>query len=156
DLTVKDDDLVVATHGRSFWVLDDLASLRQMADLKPLTVPYLFVPKDAVRGGGGRGGFGGGGAAGQNVEYGQNPPAGIIVDYWLPTKANDLELQVLDKDGTVVGSVSGLTADPGLHRVSVRSLSYPGYKSFPGMVLWAGRGGQIPAPPGAYTVRLTA
>ena len=77
DLVVKNNDLVVATHGRSFWVLDDIAALEQYKDSIPQEEAHLFTPADAnhtVF----RGSFF---APSGNV--GKNPPAGAIIDYWL-------------------------------------------------------------------------
>ncbi|MGC1373006.1 MAG: hypothetical protein WA824_12790, partial [Candidatus Sulfotelmatobacter sp.] len=79
DLVVKNDDLVVATHGRSFWILDDITPLEQYSDSIPQEEAHLFTPADAnhtVF----RGSFF---AASGNV--GKNPPAGAIIDYWLKT-----------------------------------------------------------------------
>ncbi len=79
DLVVKNDDLVVATHGRSFWILDDITPLEQYTDSIPQEEAHLFTPADAnhtVF----RGGFF---APSGNV--GKNPPAGAIIDYWLKT-----------------------------------------------------------------------
>ena len=67
DLIVKNDDLVVATHGRSFWILDDLTPLHQLTDTVAQADVYLFKPRATYRleggGGFGGGGFGGFGAA---------------------------------------------------------------------------------------------
>jgi photosystem II stability/assembly factor-like uncharacterized protein len=75
DLVIKNSDLVVATHGRSFWVLDDISPLEQYDDSIPQRETHLFSPSKAnhtvFRGGGG------------NV--GKNPPAGAVIDYWLKT-----------------------------------------------------------------------
>ncbi len=79
DLVVKNDDLVVATHGRSFWILDDITPLEQYSDSIPQEEAHLFTPADAnhtVF----RGSFF---AASGNV--GKNPPAGAVIDYWLKT-----------------------------------------------------------------------
>ncbi len=75
DLVIKNSDLVVATHGRSFWVLDDIAPLEQYQDSIPQQDAYLFTP-DAAN----HTVFHGGGLSG-NV--GKNPPAGVAIDYWL-------------------------------------------------------------------------
>ncbi len=79
DLVVKNDDLVVATHGRSFWVLDDITPLEQYEDSIPQQEAHLFTPAAASHTVF-RGGFF---AATGNV--GKNPPAGAIIDYWLKT-----------------------------------------------------------------------
>jgi photosystem II stability/assembly factor-like uncharacterized protein len=79
DLVVKNKDLVVATHGRSFWVLDDITPLEQYSDSIPQEEAHLFTPAPAnhtVF----RGSFFGGGA-----HTGKNPPAGAVIDYWLKT-----------------------------------------------------------------------
>jgi photosystem II stability/assembly factor-like uncharacterized protein len=79
DLVVKNRDLVVATHGRSFWVLDDIAALEQYSDSVAQETAHLFTPaptNHTVF----RGGFFGGGG-----NTGKNPPAGAVIDYWLKT-----------------------------------------------------------------------
>ncbi len=79
DLVVKNNDLVVATHGRSFWVLDDITPLEQYSDAVAQETAHLFAPAAAnhtVF----RGSFFGGGP-----NTGKNPPAGAIIDYWLKT-----------------------------------------------------------------------
>lgn len=81
DLAVHDNDLVAATHGRAFWVLDDLSPLQQH---KPETANedvHLYAPSPAVRAQFG-GGFGGGGGVGN---AGQNPPSGAVIYYSLKT-----------------------------------------------------------------------
>ncbi len=79
DLVVKNNDLVVATHGRSFWVLDDISPLEQYEDSIPLQEAHLFTPAEANHTAF-RGSFF---APSGNV--GKNPPAGAIIDYWLKT-----------------------------------------------------------------------
>src|SRR5439155_653974 len=73
DLAVKEGDLVAATHGRSFWILDDISPLRQLARAIPRESVHLFKPRDAYRVDWG-GGFGGGGSDAHPV--GKNPPSG--------------------------------------------------------------------------------
>ena len=79
DLIVKNDDLVVATHGRAFWVLDDISPLRQYNDSIPQQDAHLFTPSVTSRMLLEGSPFGGGGAVGKN------PPAGALVYYWLKT-----------------------------------------------------------------------
>jgi photosystem II stability/assembly factor-like uncharacterized protein len=82
DLVVKNNDLVVATHGRSFWVLDDITPLEQYADSIPQEEAHLFTPAAAnhtVF----RGSFFA--ALGLGGSVGKNPPAGAVIDYWLKT-----------------------------------------------------------------------
>ena len=79
DLIVKNDDLAVATHGRSFWVLDDLSPLRQWNDSLKENEVHLFAPADANHTAFPGFFFGGGHA-------GQNPPPGAVIDYYLKTE----------------------------------------------------------------------
>jgi photosystem II stability/assembly factor-like uncharacterized protein len=79
DLVIKNNDLVLATHGRSFWILDNITPLEQYADSIPQQDAHLFTPAAASHTLF-RGGFFG---AGPNT--GKNPPAGAIIDYWLKT-----------------------------------------------------------------------
>ena len=119
DLRVHENDLVVATHGRSFWALDDIASLRQMHDSVTAKRLHLFQPSPAYRFGGGHGG-GRGGA-------GENPYDGVLVDYWVGTPAADkLTLQFLDPRGTVVRSFASAEPPKGdsVARAPTDSLAY--------------------------------
>jgi photosystem II stability/assembly factor-like uncharacterized protein len=101
DLTVKEGDLVAATEGRGFWVLDDLEPLRELAaDPKLGAAPvHLFTPRPAYR----VGGFGGDGG---DSEDGPNPSTGAVIDYYLrdePTAGQPpLEIEILDREGNVV------------------------------------------------------
>jgi photosystem II stability/assembly factor-like uncharacterized protein len=79
DLVIKNTDLVVATHGRSFWVLDDITPLEQYEDSIPQQEAHLFTPT-AANHSVFRGSFF---AASGNV--GKNPPAGAVINYWLKT-----------------------------------------------------------------------
>ena len=79
DLIVKNDDLAVATHGRSFWVLDDLSPVRQWNDSLKNDDVHLFTPAGANHTTFSGSFFGGGGA-------GQNPPAGAVIYYFLKTE----------------------------------------------------------------------
>ncbi len=103
DLLIKGDDLVVATHGRSFWILDDVAPLREIAAQAGEKPAMLFKPADAWRV--------------RSMEYtdtplppdepmGENPPNGAIIDYDLPTNGQDVTLEVLGQDGTVLRKYS--------------------------------------------------
>ncbi|MBV9072364.1 MAG: hypothetical protein JOZ10_01935 [Acidobacteria bacterium] len=83
DLAVTDRDLVVATHGRAFWVLDDITPLREYQDSQSNEDTHLFKPSVAYRF------FGGGGIPGlRGGTAGQNPPAGAIIYYSLKTAVN--------------------------------------------------------------------
>ncbi len=104
DLAVKNDDLVVATQGRAFWILDDLSPLRGWNEVVSRSAAHLFAPRPTAR---------------LDVEkpseedqlprpVGQNAPAGVVVSYWLKDKPKDKEkvtLEFLDGD-TVIRSLT--------------------------------------------------
>jgi photosystem II stability/assembly factor-like uncharacterized protein len=103
DLAIKDGDLIAATHGRSFWIMDDISPLRQIADSMLAGPAHLYRPKDALRLD-----WGGGGGFGDNAAhpYGHNPPSGALVYYWLKDANQDVTIDVLDATGQVVRSFS--------------------------------------------------
>ena len=104
DLTIHGADLIAATHGRAMWVLDNIGPLRAMADSVRNSAVHLFAPDTAIR-------FSGGSALTQSA--GENPPAGVIIDYWLkaPGKSSDTaKLEFLDGRGKVIRSFSGSPA----------------------------------------------
>jgi photosystem II stability/assembly factor-like uncharacterized protein len=95
DLLVHGDDLVVATHGRAFWSLDDITPLRQINDQVVAADAFLYKPEIAyrVRRNGGLGLTDGGPAA-------QNPPDGAVIDYYLKTApTSEITLDILDAQG---------------------------------------------------------
>ena len=99
DLCVHDADLIVATHGRGFWVLDDVSPLRQVATAAP-TVVTLFKPAPAVRI---RASTYTDTPLPPDEPTGENPPAGAIIDYVLPAAApGQVALEILDAHGKVV------------------------------------------------------
>jgi hypothetical protein len=157
DLAVRDHDLVAATHGRSFWVLDDLTPLHQLSTEVARAGRHLFRPRDAwrVRGGGGFGG--------RPVGVGQNPPNGAVVRFYLrAVPDSEVRLQFLDARDSLIRTFSTRPAVPGdslpvaagMNRF-VWNLRYPDASRFPGLIFWGG-GTQGPvAPPGRYKARLT-
>ncbi|MHB8653183.1 MAG: WD40/YVTN/BNR-like repeat-containing protein [Terriglobia bacterium] len=100
DLWIHDDDLIVATHGRSFWILDDLTPLRQITEGVAKSETYLFKPEPAYRI--------------QRDTYtdtplppdeptGQNPPDGAVLNYYLAAPASGpVTLEILDSTGRLV------------------------------------------------------
>jgi len=99
DLLIKDNDLIVATHGRSFWILDDISPLRQLADLKP-DAPFLFKPGNAYRV---RRSTNPDTPLPVDEPAGENPPDGAVIDYMLPQGASGaVILEILDSAGKVV------------------------------------------------------
>ncbi len=153
DLIVERDELVIATHGRSFWVLDNVAPLRQASPTVLAAKSYLFTPAVGLR---------------------SSP--GVTLSWRFAEKPKRATLAILDSVGTVLREFTGDTAAPsaagpgggrrrgtasefplaaGLTRFMF-DLRATGIESFPGMILW-GAGTAGPAlPPGRDTVRLTA
>jgi photosystem II stability/assembly factor-like uncharacterized protein len=133
DLVVEQRDLVIATHGRSFWVLDDIEPIRQLTSEVKAARAHLFTPASAVR---------------------RVYPARI--DYYLAEPASSLKLEILDAADNVIRTLSQVgMAAAGAHRV-IWDLHYTGATVFPGMVLRSANPQQGPwASPGKYQVRLT-
>ncbi len=109
DLTVKDGDLVVATQGRSFWILDDLTPLRQWKDDVAQASVYLFPPRPTVRTQ-----IEKRGEDSTPVPAGENMPAGALLYYWLKDKPKDgeiVKLEIFDGD-KMLRSVSSEKKEP--------------------------------------------
>ncbi|HEU4990773.1 MAG TPA: glycosyl hydrolase [Gemmatimonadaceae bacterium] len=185
DLTFKNGDLIAATHGRGFYIMDNVSSLEQMSDKVMASEAYLFKPQDQVREVGGRGGFGGfarGGRGGDPTRAvhptGENPPSGIVVQYWLKAPAKTVTLDFVDAKGTLIhrystspalqpeenqggrgrfggGRVQRPSNKTGVNTFTGWDMRYPDAHGFNGMVLWAAGTTGPEAPPGTYTVRLS-
>jgi photosystem II stability/assembly factor-like uncharacterized protein len=167
DLVIEGDDLVIGTHGRAFYILDDITPLRQLSTGVLSTGAHLFTPHSVIR----------------SVNR-----AGI--DYWLAKDADTVTIDILDSNGTVVRSYVGSPEEDkkgrggrggaggegddegggggrgGAVRPPARKaggnrftwdLRYPGAKTFEGMIFWGAQAEAGPtATPGQYQVRLTA
>jgi photosystem II stability/assembly factor-like uncharacterized protein len=171
DISVRDDDLAIATHGRAFWILDDVTPLRQLA-ANPSPGARLFAPRDAVRT---RPYNDEAESSPPEVPMGENPPYGAPIDYVVPAgERGSVGLVIADASGRIVRAWSSTdavtTTDPG-------TVDYPAYwlvpatrpAAEPGMhrFVWdlhaasnatgrRRRGGAGPyVPPGRYTVHLT-
>jgi len=108
DLVIKGDDLVAGTHGRGFWILDDITPLRQLPDVTLSDGPHLFTPQEALRV---RWNMNTDTPLPPDEPAGQNPPDGAILHYWLSAEARrTVTLEVLDGAGDVVRRYS--TEDP--------------------------------------------
>jgi len=183
DLAFHDNDLIVATHGRGFWVLDDISALRQASSDVVSSDAFLFKPADAV-------------LIPQNTDNGtptqkdepeaDNPPNGAIIDYYLKTAATGpVTIEILNAGGTVVRRYSSSDPAPAIDvntlavNLAWSRLPEP-LSSAAGMHRWVwdfrpdppaggrgrggrgaggaggGRGGPPPVATGAYSVRLTA
>ncbi len=159
DLVVEDNELVVASHGRGFWVLDNVGPLRQVTPQKLASGAQLFEPPVGVRSG----------------------PA-VAISWWLGEKPGRAKLEIVDSTGAVLRTFVPDTSKPdsaksdsarrapqrrgrnaatflplsaGLNHIDW-DLRTEGYATFPGMILWGARARGPAVPPGRYTVRLVA
>ena len=96
DLIIKDDDIAVGTHGRGFWILDNITPLRQMSDA---VYTHLFTPQTAMRV---RWNLNTDTPLPPDEPAGENPPDGAMIDYYLDKPAKDVELEVRDGKGNLV------------------------------------------------------
>jgi photosystem II stability/assembly factor-like uncharacterized protein len=166
DLIVEDHDLAIATHGRGFYILDDIGPIRQYGPpVASAADVYLFKPADAIR-----------------------STSGATIRYWVKQPLQNLKIEIVDKQGTVVQSFDGTpggggraggggagggrgqgrgggrggfggpavaSMGAGLNSVAW-NLRYPDATRFDNMILWGGNVTGPAAPPGTYEVRLTA
>ena len=107
DLVVKDDDLVVGTHGRSIWILDDLTPLREWSKSVEAKTAHLFTARPATR-------WRYDGPVSSQVKGpGQNPPVGAVLHYWLKDEPkDDVVLEILDEKGGLVRKLSSRKVEP--------------------------------------------
>ena len=164
DLAVKNNDLIAATHGRSFWILDDLTPLQQLTPEVAQAPRHLYKPRDVwrLRGGGGFGGGGGGGGEGGQRQVGTNPPNGAVVFYYLrQAPDSEVTLEFLDARDSLIRRFSSrpreaadsLRVATGMNRF-VWNLRYPNATTFQGLIMWAGNVQGPVAPPGTYKARI--
>ena len=110
DIALKGDEIVVATYGRGFWALDDYSLLRQLTPAMNREGAHLFKPGDAVRL---RRNVGQDTPFPPEVPHAQNPPDGVIIDYWLAkAPAKEITLDVLDASGAIVRHMSSVAVPP--------------------------------------------
>ncbi len=160
DLTIKQNDLVVATQGRSIYVLDDLSVLQQMDPSIASKELHVFGVNPAYRmqGGGSAASFG---ATNRNV--GVNPPAGAIINFYSPnvTDTTKAAVTILDAQKKVIRTYSTDAKEPAAKMDVVKGMNqfvwnmqYPEAERIEGMILWNGVPGAVLAPPGTYYARV--
>jgi photosystem II stability/assembly factor-like uncharacterized protein len=157
DLEVRHGDLIAATEGRAFWILDDLGPIRQHADSVVSAAAHVYTPRAAIHGQ--SGGFG------NPTNAGRNPPAGATVYYRLataPDSAATVTVEFLDVRGTVIRTLSNkegtgsarLAPKAGINRVTW-DLRRAAPTQLPGVLLFGApgnAGARVTA--GNYQVRL--
>ena len=165
DLAVRDNDLIAATHGRSFWMIDDLTPLHQLTEEMVKNDFYLYKPDITYR----TQQSSGWSKPDMRLE-GENHPNGVIVNYYIKDKkeTDTIALEILDAKGALIqkynttskvdkqdpSATKPLTVITGGNRF-IWDLRYPGFKSFEGMVLYSSPNVGPKAIPGTYRVRLT-
>lgn len=170
DLAIKGDDLIAATQGRGYWILDDIAIVRQLDDQSLDDAPQLFEPAATYRLAQG--------STKNPVHMGQNPPAGVRLRYWLPeglAEDAELSLSIFDAQGDLIrrferkpklsvgekdnADIWGddervLSAEAGMNEW-VWNLDYPAAGRFKGLVLWNDDLDGPRAVPGNYRAELS-
>ncbi|MFZ0211878.1 MAG: hypothetical protein WBE20_11270 [Candidatus Acidiferrales bacterium] len=125
DLWIHDDDLIVATHGRSFWVLDDITPLRQLSDAVAKSDGYLFKPAPAYRY---RRDTNTDTPLPPEVPAGQNPPDGAIIDYYLGSAApQKVAIGIYDHANKLVRFYSSADRMPFTEEELRKTLAVPTY-----------------------------
>ena len=157
DLAIKDNNLIAATQGRSFWVIDDLTVLHQLSPAIEQQAFHLYKPMAAYRMGGGRGQT--------SKTQGTNHPGGVLVHYFVEDTAQSDTIRISFKEinGQLIktysthhdkeANESKLNVKPGLNQFSW-DMRYQGAKTFPGMILWSAATSGPKAIPGKYQVEL--
>ena len=180
DLVIKDDDLVIGTHGRGFWILDDITPLRQLNTTTAMAPAVLYKPQQAIRV---RWNMNPDTPIPQEEAAGQNPPDGAIIDYYLKEKStSEVTLEIFDASGRSVRKYSSndkpytipdvniplywirpqqiLSAEAGSHRF-LWDLHYKPLEETPSYPIAAVYMNTAPEPsspwaaPGSYTVKLS-
>jgi hypothetical protein len=156
DLTLKNKNLIAATQGRSFWIIDDLTPLHQLnKDIEKSTF-FLYNPLPSYR----IGGY-------QNKEIktsGRNHPGGVLINFYLknePDTTTSIQLKIMDTKDQMIHEFSNQAKDKkdqlslkkGFNQFSW-NMRYPDAEGFDGLIMWAaGTQGPV-ALPGSYKVRL--
>jgi hypothetical protein len=156
DLAVKNDNLIAATHGRSFWLIDDLTPFHQINSAIAANEVILYKPMTTYR-------MSGSNRRDANIE-GQNHPNGVMIHYFIKKydEKTEVKIDILESNGDTIRTFSNkakekanlLTSKNGGDRF-VWDMRYTGYKTFPGMVFYGSPNQGPKAIPGKYQVRLT-
>lgn len=150
DLAIKNTDLIVATQGRSFWILDDLNVIREELNEQNSDGLRLYSIKETV---------GVGGASRADLTRGSNHPSGVVLYFDLPNDTSGTTLKFMDAKGDVIRAFSTkdddnkLTVEEGINKF-VWDTRYPKADDFDGLLMWWGTLSGPKAPPGEYTVRV--
>lgn len=179
DLVIKDDDIVAGTHGRGFWILDNITPLRQINNQTINQSVILYKPQTTYRV---RWNMNTDTPIPQEEPAGQNPPDGAMIDYYLKENAKEVKLDILDSKGKLIRSYSSndkpysippqniplywirpqqiLSVAAGSHRFlwDMHYTPLGGFIFFPMTAIYKNTPPAITSPwvmPGIYTVKLT-
>jgi photosystem II stability/assembly factor-like uncharacterized protein len=156
DLTLKDNSLIAATQGRSFWMIDDITPLHQISGETGKKDFFLFTPKPGYRIGGHQN---------KNIKTeGTNHPGGVLVNFYIKEEQDStsvVKLVFLDRSDSVIRTFS-TAAEKETDKLKIRKgfnqfawdMRYPGAIGFEGMILWASDLKGPVALPGGYNVKL--
>lgn len=158
DLTIKNDNLIAATQGRSFWMLDDITPLHQLDEGMTKSDMFLYKPIPSYR----MGGF----QFRRVKNAGMNHPGGVMVHFYLKEKPADsieVKLTFYEQDGDSIKTFSTKSKEDATKLTELKkggnlfvwNMRYPDVKSFEGMVLWGAETAGPKAVPGRYKVRLS-
>jgi photosystem II stability/assembly factor-like uncharacterized protein len=160
DLTIKNDNLIAATQGRSFWLIDDLTPLHQLNETIAKSDVHLFKPMPSYRMNGGQAG-----RRGQPKNEGTNHPNGVMIHFLLKDTAKSVvSLEIMEKSGTLIkkfatkpdkkANEEQLKIKPDMNRF-IWNMRYADAEGFDGLIMWAGSLTGPKATPGTYKARLT-
>ena len=173
DLAIKEKELIVATQGRGYWILDDLNVLHQIGPEATAADAHLYAPRDSYR-------LTAGGRSENPVNAGTNPPIGVVLHYALaaePSPDTEITLSVYeDRSAEPIWTwtrelesdeeeetestpndppdLALLSTEQGLNRF-VWDLRYPGMERFDDLIMWADMREGPKAVPGTYRAELT-
>jgi photosystem II stability/assembly factor-like uncharacterized protein len=154
DLAIKDNDLVVATQGRSFWILDDLTFLHQLKSETKQSAFQVFQPRSSYR------------IEGYKNEQvrneGMNPPNGVVFNYWIKSwdDTSKIKITITDNQNNKLRTFSNkatdkeeqLNPESGMNQF-VWNMLVKGVEKIDDMILWNGNVGQYKVPPGKYVAK---
>lgn len=154
DLTIKNKNLIVATQGRSFWMIDDISPLHQLSVEIANSNFHLYKPQDSYRMDG---------SSRRSRTAGQNHPGGVLVNFYVASLSDSTEvsLEFSDDTGKVIKTLSNhatdkkdsLAVESGTNQF-VWNMQYEDAKKFDGMILWWASTSGPKAIPGSYHVKL--
>lgn len=160
DLTIKNDNLIAATQGRSFWLIDDITPLHQLNPIMTGSGVFLFKPMPSYRMNGGQAG-----RRGQPKTEGVNHSNGVMIHYFLKdTTKTVASLEILESSGKLIKKFSTkpdkkakeeeLKIKTGMNKF-VWNMRYPDAEGFDGIIMWAASLTGPKAMPGIYKAKLT-